>query len=107
LSAAESIVTAPPIAGSLFREVAGIPTETIGGNKRKRLLALLAAFADAGEERPPVRLLARQARLGSRKAVVQLLKQLEEDRWIRVSWASGYGERNRYRLTLDREERAA
>jgi hypothetical protein len=106
MTSAAPIITEPPVAGELFREVARLDTERVGGNRRKPLLALLAAYADAGEERPPVRLLAKQAKLGSWQNVVQLLKRLEADGWIEVEWASGYGQRNRYRVTLDGGGRA-
>jgi hypothetical protein len=91
----------PPVAGPLFRRAAALP---IPGEKRRRLLSLLAAWADAGETSPPMRDLVK--RLGhTPKKIDQLLSSLGTDGWIAVEWAGPGGpghrggpRRNRYTL---------
>ena len=87
---------ANPVAGSTFRRVAALPVE---GHKRRKLLCLLAAYADAGEPNPPVRILAQRLHLPVRK-VDALLRRLEADGYLRV--ARERDQRNRYELLLGR-----
>jgi hypothetical protein len=97
---ARPVTTVKPTAGPQFRWAA---RQDVGGQKRRRLLCLIAAFADAGEPSPPVNVLARQANLGGWRVVDGLLAALERDGFIQVRWAGGYGKgRNAYTLRLDR-----
>jgi DNA-binding MarR family transcriptional regulator len=64
-----------PVAGPLFRQVAALKLE---GVKRRKLLALIAAFADAGQDRPTVAELAERLKLDQRK-VISLLDRLVQD----------------------------
>jgi hypothetical protein len=90
-----------PVAGPRFRRAAALP---IQGEKRRRLLSLLAAWADVGETSPPMRDLVK--RLGhTPKKMDQLLASLAADGWIAVEWAGpgrpgnrGGPCRNRYTL---------
>jgi len=90
-----------PVRGERFERAARLPIE---GRKRRRLLALLAAYADASLE-PSVNQLATTLKLDPRK-IDALLDALERDGWIRVEWAgtgrpgrrSAPGRRNRYEL---------
>ena len=76
----------------------------IDGSKRKRVLAVIAAYHDEGRE-PTVRDIGRRAKLvradGHVKAklVLMLLQRLEADGLLRVEWATPPA-RNRYEVTL-------
>ena len=102
-----------PVAGPLFRQVAALGVERIGGTKRRKLLALLAAYADAGESSPSARVLVATLGLpGGRwlafRTFDHLLGLLERDGLLRVERSPwGSNERNRYTLTLDAERGAA
>jgi len=86
---------ANPVAGSTFRRAAALP---IDGRKRRKVVCLLAAYADAGEPNPPVRLLAERLNLRV-QAVDALLRRLEQDGHLRVERAAN--QRNRYELVLE------
>jgi DNA-binding MarR family transcriptional regulator len=70
-----------PVAGPLFKQAARLQ---VGGQKRRRVLCLLAAYADADPSyRPSVAELA--GRLGYKPArLVALADALERDGWITV-----------------------
>ncbi len=76
-------MTAPaarPVAGANFRAVAAMPLE---GAKRRKVLALVAAFTDGGEPTPSVHALA--DRLGWHVAKVDaLVRRLEQDGFVTV-----------------------
>jgi hypothetical protein len=87
-----------PIAGERFRRAATLDIE---GAKRRKLLCLLAAYADAGEPSPPMRELVRRLGLPKRTNIDGLLKLLERDGFLRVRWGSQErDERNVYDLRL-------
>ena len=73
-----------------------------GGRKRQKLLVLLAAYADVGVTDPPLKALMR--RMGMPvdwKSIRQtdvLLRCLEAQGLVRVDWARGRPQRNRYEL---------
>jgi hypothetical protein len=91
--------TRQPVAGPLFKQAARLD---VGGAKRRRLLCLLAAYADAGEHSPTVRQLAQQAKIpGGWRKVDQLLRLLERDGVVEVRWAKHGQARNVYELYLD------
>ena len=69
----------------------------VGGQKRRRLYVLLAAYLDAGVNDPSIRELRQRAGLKDARVVLQLLHRLEEDGWIAIR-PGGRGERNRYVL---------
>jgi len=92
-----------PRAGAIFAAAAKTPT---GGAKRQKLLLLLAGFADAGEESPPMRDLSKRLRMPP-PAIDALLQLLERDGVVEVTWSTGPHERNRYELRLDGERRPA
>jgi hypothetical protein len=91
--------TAKPVAGPTFRAAAALPVD---GAKRRRLLCLLAAYADAGEHSPRMRELSRIT--GFEVPMIdQLLKALQRDGYVRVPWrASDHHphRRNVYELTF-------
>jgi hypothetical protein len=104
-------VDVKPLAGPRFRRASALPME---GRKRRRLLLLLAAFADAGEHSPRAVDLCTRAGIRSPVALDHLLDQLVEAGLLEVEWArSGPpgrraalhdGRRNVYTLRLDRED---
>jgi len=72
-----------------------------GGQKRLKLLALIAAYLDAGERSPAAMTLCE--RLGvDIKTFDALLKCLQRDGFLKVHWRRGPGHRNIYELHLDR-----
>jgi hypothetical protein len=77
-------VVCPPVMGPLARAACGLPVE---GVKRRKLLVLLCAYADAngGVCRPPTReLLARIAEIRDAKKLFGVARRLEEDGYLRV-----------------------
>ncbi len=94
-----------PVRGPLFRQVCALGVKQIGGHKRAKLLALLAAFADAGETSPSARVLVHKLGLGggrrSFRAFDALVAALERDGWLTVARGDGRQLRNRYTLRLD------
>jgi DNA-binding Lrp family transcriptional regulator len=58
----------------------------VGGTKRRKLLVLIAAYADAGEPSPPMRQLSDRLGLPA-KVIDRLLDRLEQDGWLTVEWA--------------------
>jgi len=73
-----------PTAGPRYRSAAALP---LPDGRRRRLLCLLAAWADAGEPSPPMSDLTR--RLSSRPDQVDsALERLERAGLIRVTWAN-------------------
>jgi hypothetical protein len=95
-----------PVLGPLAKRAMRVDP---GGNKRRKLLVLIAAYADAGEPSPPVKALAR--RLGIRKVqdVDHLLRRLARDGHVEVAWRAsepgpGGARRNVYRLRLEEPE---
>jgi hypothetical protein len=92
-----------PIAGPMFRQVAALRIE---GTKRRKMLALLAAYTDGGRPAPPVQELA--DRLGFRlPTTLGLLRRLEQDGFL-IATKGGRGRRGRvrYRLRLPDEQPA-
>jgi DNA-binding transcriptional ArsR family regulator len=93
--------TPQPRAGANFVQAARTP---VGGDKRRRLLCLLAAYADVGVDDPPIRSLSRRLRLPV-PTIDELLKQLERDGLVSIRWKAGQPNteghrRNRYELRL-------
>ena len=88
---------------SLARRVLAADVE---GGKRKRILAVIAAYQDEGHA-PSVREIGARAKLTrpdghvKRRAVLLLLQRLEADGLLRVEWATPPA-RNRYELQVDR-----
>jgi hypothetical protein len=73
-----------PIAGQRFRAACGHPAK-LSPNDRK-LMALLGAYADAGESEPPVKELAR--RLNSTpEAIDAALERLARRRLVWIDWS--------------------
>jgi DNA-binding MarR family transcriptional regulator len=71
----EPVTRPQPIAGPLFAQAYRLPME---GAKRRKLLCLIAAYADAGVANPSLDELAN--RLGHKpRTVVGLLMRLEQD----------------------------
>jgi DNA-binding Lrp family transcriptional regulator len=69
-----------PVAGPLFLAAARV---NVGGRRRRKVFALLGAFADVGQSAPPITELA--ARLGLKpRAVVGLLARLEADGHLKI-----------------------
>jgi DNA-binding transcriptional ArsR family regulator len=100
-----------PVSGPMFRRVVALGVERIGGSKRARLLALLAAYSDTNVADPPMQELARRLRLPIAH-IDALLDRLERDGLVRITWVgdanrppgkrgSRPGKRNVYELTLD------
>jgi len=94
-----------PIAGPLFRaalkaELADDPHQ----RDNRKLLALIAAFADAGESSPTVRDLAKRVGFAGKyrtKKLDKRLRELERDGALVVLWGNkSQLERNRYELTF-------
>jgi DNA-binding MarR family transcriptional regulator len=84
-----------PVRGPRFAAVARM---RLNGQKRHRVLALVAAYLDAGIDDPSIAELAARARLG-RYVVVQLVDKLEADGFITIERGCREArERNRYRL---------
>lgn len=69
----------------------------VTGNKRRKLLVLIAAFIDAGRCDPSVTELAQRSGL-PRQAVVAIVDRLEKDGLLKVRPVAGG--RNRYTLML-------
>src|SRR5690348_9018925 len=86
-----------PRAGETFRAVARLQ---IAGQQRRKLLALIAAYADAGERSPRVKLLA--ATLGVHPGGIDsLLHMLVDDGLLVVRWGDKTKfERNAYTVLL-------
>ena len=84
-----------PIAGPMFRQVAALRIE---GTKRRKTLALLAAYTDGGRPAPPVAELADS--LGFRMpTTLGLLRRLEQDGFL-LATRGGRGRRGRVRYRL-------
>jgi DNA-binding MarR family transcriptional regulator len=85
-----------PVRGPRF---AAVLRMRIDGTKRHRVLALIAAYLDAGVDDPSITELAERARL-PRIAVVQLVDKLEADGLVEIERAPREDRlaRNRYRL---------
>jgi DNA-binding PadR family transcriptional regulator len=102
-----TITTSPkPVLGPLAKQALQLKLE---GRKRRKLLVLLAAYADA-DVQPSARML--RERMGDVSAgqVDALLKALERDGLIRVGWRAGPGEdpfhrRNTYELLMAGSQR--
>jgi DNA-binding PadR family transcriptional regulator len=93
-------VTAPETY-PLARRVLAAPIE---GRKRKRLLAVIAAYQDEGYA-PSVREIGTRAKvLRAGKphvpTVLVLLRRLEADGLLRVKWANAGKARNRYEVVI-------
>ncbi len=67
----------------------------VTGQKRRKLLVLIAAYIDAGRADPSIRELSKRLKL-QRFVVIALVDALERDGLLTVQRASG--ERNRYAL---------
>lgn len=83
MSVATSERVCPPVMGERARVACGVE---VGGAKRRRLLVLLAAYADAGGGvcNPPVdELLGRIPSIGSAQKLFGLARRLEADGLIR------------------------
>lgn len=89
-------MTAPvapqPVAGPTFRAAARVD---VGGRRRRRLFALLGAYADAGQHSPTVEELADRLAFKPR-SVLALLLRLEADGHLTIDRRQP----NRYTLTL-------
>jgi hypothetical protein len=84
-----------PVLGELARRALCVDA---GGRKRRKLLVLLAAYADAGVEDPPLQALMRRAGIPTAHKADALLRTLETQGLIRVDWAAGRPRRNHYEL---------
>jgi hypothetical protein len=95
---ARTEVLVQPVAGARFRRAAALSVE---GDTRRRLLCLLAAYADAGEASPPIRVLLLRLGLTNAAQIDALLRSLERDGLLHVRWGdSERHERNTYELRL-------
>jgi len=83
-----------PVLGPLARAAMRVP---VGGNKRRKVLVLIAAFLDTGESSPSIRQLSERCHL-DRPLVCQLVSRLARDGLIEVEWRAGPERRNIYRL---------
>jgi DNA-binding MarR family transcriptional regulator len=70
-----------PIAGPLFRQAAALHR---GSPDHRRVLCLLAGFADAGEHRPTMPDLCERIRLPEHR-IFALIDDLERDGWVTVT----------------------
>jgi DNA-binding transcriptional ArsR family regulator len=96
-------VTRRPVRGPMFAAAVRLPIE---GQKRRRILALLGAYADAGVNDPAIRELAVGAKL-PKPAVCRLVDVLEQDGLVEIARRAGHDKRNIYRLTFGPEGAAA
>ena len=80
MSATEKATAVQPVRGPLFEAVA---RRDVGGAKRKKVLALIAAFRDAGHD-PTVAELAERSR-SAPVVVVKLAERLEQDGHLLVT----------------------
>lgn len=87
---------AQPVLGPAAKAAARLP---IDGTKRRKVLVLIAAYADAGEKSPSIRELAERARL-DRLIVANVVDRLARDGLLEVDWRAGPDRRNVYRLRL-------
>lgn len=76
----------------------------LDGTKRRRVLAVIAAFLDE-EHAPSLREIAERAGLDGWEQARHLVKRLEADGLLAVKWAPRaaqrrYGARNRYRVLI-------
>src|SRR5262245_18919170 len=95
-----SAATRPrPVRGEQFERVVRLP---IDGQKRRRVLALIAAWHDAGAKWVPVGWIADVLELPHTK-VRRLAQRLEADGYLVGSRRGG---KQRYRLATDQERRA-
>lgn len=89
----------PPAKGELFAMAA---SERIRGElppMLRKLLIVLAAYADGGNPSPTIDALA--ARMSTtRPNVMWLLRSLELRRWIKVEWVDQIGKANVYKLKI-------
>lgn len=89
----------PPARGELFKLAA---SERVRGElppMLRKLLIVLAAYADGGNPSPGIEALA--ARMATtRPNVMWLLRSLELRRWIKVEWTDQIGEPNVYTLKI-------
>lgn len=86
-----------PIRGPLFERVVGLRVE---GEKRKKTLALIAAFADAGQASPSLEDLAARLKLKPPQ-VAGLIGRLQADGYLVVH--GKWKRPRRYELTLPEE----
>ena len=92
-----------PVAGLLFRQAARLDG---AHTQRGRLLALIAAYADAGCDSPPFNVLLGPLGIEDGKQLDALLRQLQREGLLRVRWGSkAKRERNVYRVRLDAPRR--
>jgi hypothetical protein len=98
-----------PVLGPLARRAARLPPSYPLEKKHRLLLTLIAAYADAGEQSPPVRELARRLGLGNEpgaaRKIDKRLRGLERAGVLTVAWRASNGGRNVYTLHLDGEGR--
>jgi hypothetical protein len=86
-----------PVLGTLARQAMRVDA---GGGKRRKLLTLVAAYADAGEASPSLRTLASGLKVNWQSAEA-LLKLLERDGFLEVAWRQGRDQRNVYTVRLN------
>lgn len=91
----DTTTTAAPILGEKARLALQVDA---GGRKRRKLLVLLAAYADAGISDPPMRELMGRTGIDDVRQVDQLLRMLAKQGLIHVDWAHGRPQRNTYEL---------
>ncbi len=104
---ARAVSVPDPVPGENFRRATALPIE---GTKRRKLLCLLAAYADAGETSPAMRELCRRTGIEDPRVVDGVLRTLIADGYLDVRWAPqgararGLPEhpRNVYTLRLNR-----
>lgn len=99
-----------PIAGPLFRAALDVPLARDDHERdNRKLLCLIAAYADAGQPSPTVRNLARRVGFTGKHRAMKIdkrLRELERDGVLVVTWADKEarqrGERNEYELRIGR-----
>ena len=95
-----------PTSGGRYPLARRVLAADIEGRKRKRVMAVIAAFQDEGHA-PSCREIAERAKLprGGRDVwlLLGLLRRLEADGLLQVTWAVPGQGRNGYEILLDRE----
>jgi DNA-binding MarR family transcriptional regulator len=94
--AAPAVSDVKPVLGPQAKQAMRLD---VGGKKRLKLIVLLAAFIDGGEESPSAKTLCERLDLDI-ATFDALLKRLGGDGFLKVHWHKGRDRRNVYELTL-------
>lgn len=89
----------PPEKGKLFDLAMSDEVRYKLAPMRRRLVILLAAYADGGNTSPPMRSLAARTHT-TVPNVMYLLRWLEQYRWVEIEWATEPHMSNTYKLNL-------